>query len=127
MTDGNGNSVRPWSFTDEDRVRFIESFLQDERSVDEFKQILKHLERAQTVARKLSDDDDAYEICYELDEAILNAEAIIAYESGVFHGNDYWAETYWDNYKKCYSEEAIRLQVEQTKRVEEKRKANALH
>ena len=94
MRDGRKDKVNPVYFTNDDRVDFIGSFLTDERSAEEWSKFAKHL----LYIIDNTDDD----ISTEAEEALLNLEAIVAYESGEFHGNEYFSEVYWDNYKKYY-------------------------
>ncbi len=94
MKNGRGERVNPVHFSEDDRIDFIDSFLIDERASDEWKNVVKHLDYI------IRSGDD--ECAFEAEEIYLNLEAIVAYETGAFRGNEYFSETYWDNYKLMF-------------------------
>ncbi len=94
MKNGRGERVNPVYFSEEDRIDFIDSFLKDERASDEWRQVVKRL----TYIMDNGDDECAF----EAEEIFLNLEAIVAYETGAFRGNEYFSETYWDNLKLTF-------------------------
>lgn len=100
MKDGYRDKVFPVAFDFDDRVNFVKSWLKDERSIDEFNTLVKHIQN-------IMDAEDFDSAC-EAEEILLNLEAIVAYETGEFRGKDYWAEEYWDNFKRYYSADVLK-------------------
>lgn len=79
--------------------------MMDDKQKEEY--IIAHLhdDRAKAEAREMFDalgrleDADVFGI----GDIRCNIEAIFAYETGEFTGNDYFAETYWENFKNFAS------------------------
>ena len=94
----DGNGVAHESIGEKEYADFLCTFLHDDRAKVEIRELVDSIQHILDFGYG-EDEESSY---LSLEIALQCLEAVFEYESGVFKGTDYWAETYWDNHKYRY-------------------------